>query len=180
MFTSHKGQSLDGDNLDLSLLDQRVEAWKKELGLINQPEFPPSNVTMSEGSIRFHDRSHILVQDYLEQSSYDLRKQFGETSLPPVFEELLTFFFSKVIHHPDLDPKVKTTEEVIREDIYLMRHLGYITNESILIQDISRVSVELGALYRAIVDKNDFHLFKETLFASTRDCKDWETLVVHG
>ena len=175
-----KGQSLDGDRLDLALLDRRVEAWKTELGLHDQPEFPPRNVTMSEGAIRFHDRSHILVQDYLGKTSYDLREVYGETSLPPVYEELLTFFFSKLIHHPDLDPEVKTTPEVLRQDILLMQHLGYITNDSVFVRDIAAISVELGKSYRALVGETNFSPFKSTLLASTRDCENWEQLDVHG
>jgi len=175
-----KGQSLEGDNLDLKQLDQRVEAWKIELGLIDQPEFPPRNVTMSEGAIRFHDRSHILVQDYLGKSSYDLREVYGETSLPPVYEELLTFFFSKVIHHPELNPEIKTSSEVLKEDIVLMKHLGYINNKSIFIQNMSTISVELGESYKKFVAQKDFPLFRQTLLASTHDCKNWETLQING
>jgi hypothetical protein len=175
-----KGQSLEGDNLDLEQLDRRVEAWKIELGLIDQPEFPPRNVTMSEGAIRFHDRSHILVQDYLGKSSYDLREVYGETSLPPVYEELLTFFFSKVIHHPELNPEMKTTPDILRKDILLMRHLGYITNDSNFILNISTISTELSEFYRRIVTQGDFPLFRQTLLASTRDCENWETLKING
>ena len=180
MSGSRKGQSLDGDLLDLALLDERVEEWKAELGLLDQPEFPPRNVTMSEGSIRFHDRSHILVQDFLGKSSYDLQGFCGESSLPPVYEELLTFFFSKVIHRPDEDPEKKTTLEVLREDILLMRHLGYITDDSVFIEDMPHVSRELRECYLKLLKREDFLLFKETLLASTRDCKDWEALEVHG
>jgi hypothetical protein len=175
-----RGQSLDGENLDLDLLDRRVSEWKAELGLFNQPEFPPRNVKMSEGAIRFHDRSHILVQDYLGKSSYDLRETYGETSLPPVYEELLTFFFSKVIHHSNSDPEEKTRLEVLREDILLMKHLGYITDDSVFIEDIACLSRELREFYLEIINKKDFALFKETLLASTRDCEDWEALEVRG
>lgn len=175
-----KGQSLDGNRLDLALLDRRVEAWKTELGLHDQPEFPPRNVTMSEGAIRFHDRSHILVQDYLQKSSYELREQYEETSLPPVYEELLTYFFSKVIHNPELDPKEKTTPEVLKSDFLLMQHLGYIDSDSVFVKNIQNISAEIGRFYREVIEWDDFHSFKSTLMASTRDCKDWEQLDVRG
>ena len=180
MLNHNKGQSLDGNNLDLNLLDRRVSEWKTELGLFDQPEFPPRNVKMSEGAIRFHDRSHILVQDYLGKSSYDLQETYGETSLPPVYEELLTFFFSKLVHHPESDPEKKTTLEVLRKDILLMKHLGYITDDSVFIEDMAYVSRELREFYLKTINKKDFALFKETLLASTRDCEDWEALEVRG
>ena len=177
---SPQNQALDGESLDLKLLDERVEAWKSDLGLFDQPEFPPKNVTMTEGSIRFHDRSHILVQDYFGKSSYDLRVAYGESSLPPVFEELLTYFFSKVMHQFDSDPFEKTTSEVLRIDILLMRHLGYIDDNSIFIRDIQNISKEISSFYQSITERDDFNLFKLTLMASTRDCENWEALEVHG
>lgn len=180
MLGQTKGQAFDGVKLDLTLLDQRVEKWKVELGLLDQPEFPPRNVTMSDDAIRFHDRSHILVQDYLGKSSYDLQEFYGETSLPPVYEELLTFFFSKVVHHPNSDPEEKTTLEVLKDDIFLMRHLGYITDDSVFIKDIHHISQELQEFYRRVIKEENFAPFKETLLASTRDCKDWEALLIHG
>jgi hypothetical protein len=177
---SPRSQAFEGLNLNLDLLDQRVESWKTELGLFDQPEFPPKNVKMSEGSIRFHDRSHILVQDYLGKSSYDLRAAFEETSLPPVFEELLTYFFSKVMHQSDINPEEKTSKEILRTDILLMRHLGYIDDSSIFIQDIVNISTEIDFFYRSLIDREDFSSFILTLKGSTRDCESWEQLTVLG
>ncbi len=175
---SPRFQAFEGLNLNLELLDQRVESWKTELGLFDQPEFPPKNVKMSEGSMRFHDRSHILVQDYLGKSSYDLRAAFEETSLPPVFEELLTYFFSKVMHQFDVNPEEKISTDILRTDILLMRHLGYIDDSSIFIREISIVSAEINHFYRSLIMREDFNMFKKTLLCSTKGCDDWEQLQI--
>jgi len=174
------GQAFEGDGLNIELLDERVFAWKVELGLIEQPEFPPKTVTMSEGSIRYHDRSHILVQDYLGKSSYDLQSYFEETSEPPVFEELLTYFFSKVAHRPQVDPMTYISLSVISEDIFLMRHLGYIDTNSIFITNLEEVSLRIVEYYRQIATREDFYTFIGTLVSSTRDCSEWSALLVHG
>lgn len=174
------GQAFEGSSLDKTRLDQRVEKWKVELGLIEQPEFPPKTTKMSEGSIRYHDRSHILVQDYLGRTSYELQAFFQETSNPPVFEELLTYFFSKVTHRPSTDPVTFTSPPILCGDIFLMRHLGYIDNSSIFIQEMPRVSVEIDSIYRGLIGRSDFSKFIDTLIASTADCEDWDELVVIG
>ena len=176
---SPRHQALDGLDLDLDLLDQRVESWKSELGLFDQPEFPPKNVNMSEGSIRFHDRSHILVQDYLGKSSYDLREAYDEVSLPPVFEELLTYFFSKVMHQFDVNPEEKTSTDILRTDILLMRHLGYIDDSSVFIREISNVSSEIDYFYRSLIMREDFDMFKKTLSCSTQGCENWDQLQIY-
>ncbi len=177
---SPRSQAFEGLNLNLDLLDQRVESWKTEFGLFDQPEFPPKNVSMSEGSIRFHDRSHILVQDYLGKSSYELQTAFEETSVPPVFEELLTYFFSKVVHQFDVDPVEKTSSAILKMDIFLMRHLGYIGDNSIFLTNIDNVSQEIDTFYRYLIARTDFNLFKITLLASTFDCFNWDELVIIG
>lgn len=174
------GQSLDGVALDLIRLDRRVLNWKEELGLIEQPEFPPKNVKMSDDAIKFHDRSHILAQDYLGMTSYDLRIPYNEDSLPPVFEEIITFFFSKVIHHPELDPSVKTTKDVLHNDIMIMKYLGYINDDSIFIKEISDISIQIGNFFKFLINRKDFPQFCETLRASTADCRDWEDLKFSG
>lgn len=174
------GQAFEGDNLNRELLDERVFEWKVELGLIEQPEFPPKTVTMSEGSIRYHDRSHILVQDYLGFTSYGLQEFFQETSNPPVFEELLTYFFSKVAHRPSADPVTFTSPPILCEDIFLMKHLGYIDDNSIFIQKMPGVSVEIDSMYRDLIGRHDFSRFIDTLIASTTDCAGWDELVVIG
>ena len=174
---SPRRQAFEGENLNLVLLDQRVVEWKTELGLFDQPEFPPRTVSMSEGSIRFHDRSHILVQDYLGQSSYELRSVYQESSLPPVFEELLTYFFSKVMHQPGIDPLEKTSSDIVRTDILTMRHLGYINNDSVFIQNILEISAEIDVFYKSMIKREDFAQFRTTLAASTEGCENWDQLV---
>jgi hypothetical protein len=175
---SVKGQSLDGNALDLDLLDSRVQQWKEELGLIHQPEFPPKNVKISDDGVKFHDRSHILVQDYLGKTSYDFREIFEEKSAPSVYEEILAFFCAKVTHHPDIDPRIKTTRETIKSDILLMEHLGYLESDSRFIRERFKISGEIGASLSDMVDLDDFPLFRKTLLASTKDCERWEDLEI--
>lgn len=120
------------------------------------------------------------MQDYLGRTSYELQAFFQETSNPPVFEELLTYFFSKVTHRPSTDPVTFTSPPILCGDIFLMRHLGYIDNSSIFIQEMPRVSVEIDSIYRGLIGRSDFSKFIDTLIASTADCEDWDELVVIG
>lgn len=173
-----KGQSLDADCLDLELLDHRVLRWKTELGLLDQPEFPPRNIRITDDGVRFHDRSHILVQDYLGKTSQDFCKVYKENSLPSVYEELLTFFCAKIAHHPNDDPKNKTDPATVRDDIFLMKHLGYLSNDSILIKKISTISREIGRDFQQLIGKKDFQIFKATLLSATQGCEHWEELEV--
>jgi len=180
MGISAKGQSLDGDSLDLALLDSRVCKWKSELGLLNQPEFPPRNIKITESGIRFHDRSHILVQDYLGKSSQEMAATYAESSLPSVYEEILTYFCAKLTHHPDLDPSEKIDPAIAESDIYLMKHLGYLEDSSIFIKKVSKLSRKISDDLRTISSQEDFPWFRNTLLVATRDCPGWNDLEVIG
>lgn len=175
-----RGQSLDGDSLDLTILDLRVSEWKTELGLFNQPEFPSRNIRITESGIRFHDRSHVLVQDFLGKSSQEMAAVYVEMSLPSIYEEILTYFCAKVTHHPEVDPVAKTGPPTVEEDIYLMRHLGYLVDSSVFIEKVSKLSREISEDLRAMALHRDFPLFRRTLMVATRDCPGWNDLEVIG
>jgi hypothetical protein len=170
-------QSLDGANLDLALLDHRVELWKQSCGLVFQDNFPPRTCEISDGGLKFHDRSHILIQDFLEVDSWDLQRVFNETSIPSVFEEILTFFSAKIILSLDDDANKFVSVDTAKSDIQAMRHLEYIDDDSILIVQVVASATKVKNFLEDVVSKPGFEIFRTTLKQSTVDCEHWNSLL---
>ena len=172
----NKGQSLDGEALDVSRLDERVRTWKESMGLYHQENFPPKNFPINTMGEKFHDRSHILVQDYLGKSSWDFCQIYNEESNPSIFEELLTFLCAQITHKPEGDYLSWVTPEKMREKIEFLRHIGYVSDESIFLTGGTKITEELSDFFTEFVTQSDFPLFVQTLFFSSADCPDWDRL----
>ncbi len=171
-----KGQSLDGDSLDTTLLDSRVHKWKNSLGLYHQENFPPKNFPINKMGEKFHDRSHILIQDYLGKTSEEFGKIYGETSSPSLFEEILTFFCAQLTHKPSSDPSVLVTKQEVIKDFLFLEYIGYITENSIYRQNQETMAHEISAYLQDLIRKPDFNLFRFTLICASRDCPDWDSV----
>lgn len=171
-------QSLDGASLDLSLLDARVQEWKTECGLLFQDNFPPRTCEIKEGGLKFHDRSHILVQDFLQMSSWDLQEVFNETSIPPVFEEILTYFAAKVCYLLEREPSFFVTKSFASSDIDAMWGLEYIDENSVFIQQREESCKKITDFLTDMINKPHFEEFRFTLRQSTLDCEGWDFIVI--
>jgi hypothetical protein len=170
-------QSLDGANLDLALLDHRVELWKQSCGLVFQDNFPPRTCEISDGGLKFHDRTHILIQDFLGLDSWDLQQVFNETSIPSVFEEILTFFGAKILHSLDDDAQKFVSIDMAKSDIQAMKHLEYIDDDSILITQRVESATKIKNFLADVISKPGFEVFRKTLKQSTVDCVNWNSLL---
>ena len=173
---TNKGQSLDGGTIDVSLLDERVRIWKESMGLYHQENFPPKNFPINAMGEKFHDRSHILVQDYLGKSSWDLCQVYNEESNPSIFEELLTFVCAQITHKPEKDYLSRVTPEKMREKIEFLQYIGYVPDDSIFLTKGAKVSEELSVFFTEFVTQSDFPVFVKTLFFSSVDCPNWNRL----
>lgn len=173
---NRKGQSLDGEALDVSLLDRRVSKWKESLGLYHQANFPPKNFPINKMGEKFHDRSHILTQDYWGKSSEEFRQIYEESSSPSIYEEILTFLCAQITHRPDEDYLLKITPESLSVKIEFLRYIGYLTDDSIFLTAKSKVTAELSSFLQDSVSSEDFPLFVKTLIFSSKDCPNWDRL----
>lgn len=171
-----KGQSLDGGTLDVPLLDKRVKAWKTSLGLYHQENFPPENFPINQMGEKFHDRSHILAQDYWGKSSEDFQRIYKESSRPSIYEELLTFFCAQITHRPDGDFLSKVTPEGVAKKIDFLQYIGYVKEGSIFLTDKTKISSELSFVLTEATLSDDFPLFVQTLIFSSKDCPNWDKL----
>jgi len=169
-------QSLDGANLDLALLDHRVELWKQSCGLVFQDNFPPRTCEITDGGLKFHDRSHILIQDFLEVDSWDLQKVFNETSIPSVCEEILTFFSAKILYSLDNDAQKFVSIDMAKSDIQAMKHLEYIDDSSIFLTRPVESAIKIRDFLADVTSKIGFEVFRTTLNQSTVDCINWNSL----
>ena len=167
-------QSLDGWDLDLELLDERVEKWRVNLDLIHQNNFPPPNFSITEGGIKFHDRSHLLVQDYLGRDSYSLQEEYQEESLPSIYEEALTVFAAQVNHYRDKSPEELCNEQNFRSNIFFLHQIGYIPEGSFFLTDIHRIAKEMADDVAALVSQKSFETFCATLNAASQDTLNWD------
>jgi ABC-type oligopeptide transport system ATPase subunit len=109
------------DDVDVHALDLRE--LRRSVGIVFQDNFPPRTCEISDGGLKFHDRSHILTQDFLGLNSWDLQRVFNETSIPSVFEEILTFFSAKILYSLDDDAQKFVSVDVAKSDIQAMKHL---------------------------------------------------------
>jgi hypothetical protein len=173
---SHKGQALQGECLDLDLLDVRVQSWKDECGLFYQESFPPPNIDISEDGVKFHDRSHVLIQDYLGQTSKEFQNLFSETSLPPIYEEILTVFCARITHRHDEYASTKVSATQVSRDIELLAFLGYLTKDSDYLREKQTRSRIISNLLSSMVEQSDFDTFRKTLMQATIDCPAWNDL----
>lgn len=176
LVNSQKGQALQGECLDLNLLDARVQSWKDECGLFHQENFPPPNINISEGGVKFHDRSHVLIQDYLGQTSKEFQNLFSETSLPSLYEEILTVFCARITHRHDEDASIKVSASQVSRDIDLLAFLGYLTKDSDYLREKQTRSGIISNLLSSMVEQSDFGTFRKTLMQATVDCPDWNDL----
>ncbi len=173
---SHKGQALHGENLDLTLLDARVQSWKDECGLFYQENFPPPNINISEDGVRFHDRTHILIQDYLGQTSKEFQNLFSETSLPSIYEEILTVFCARITHRQNEDASTRVSDSQVSRDIELLAFLGYLSKDSEYLTEKQTRSTAISNLLSSVVKQSDFGEFRKTLMKATTDCPTWNNL----
>ncbi len=173
---SHKGQALHGECLDLSLLDARVQSWKDECGLFYQENFPPPNINISEDGVKFHDRSHVLIQDYLGQTSKEFQTFFAEISLPSIYEEILTVFCARVTHRFGEDASTKVSDVQVSRDIELLAFLGYLTKDSDFLREKPARSRVISNVLYSVVKQSDFGAFQKTLLQATIDCPAWSDL----
>jgi hypothetical protein len=175
-------QSLEGGNLDLTLLDERVEKWKISLDLTHQNNFPPPKFFISSAGVKFHDRSHLLVQDYLKRDSYSLREQYGEDGLPSIYEEALTVFAAQLTHYGGKAPEEFCLPHNFHVILNLLHQIDYIPEGSFFLTDINRVSEEMSNDATALVSKKSFETFRVTLKAASQDTPDWDNTrkIVNG
>jgi hypothetical protein len=171
-----KGQSLDGEALDVSLLDSRVRVWKESLGLYHQTDFPPKNFPVNEMGEKFHDRSHILIQDYLGRTSEEFRLVYNEDSNPSIYEEVLTYFCAKITHKPEESLDKKITVDVLTDDFGFLKHIGYVKPDSVFETKKEEVAHDMSSFLKSVVSSEDFKLFHQTLLFATRDCPGWDEL----
>ena len=167
-------QALQGANLDLKLLDERVLAWRVNLDLLHQGNFPPPKFSITESGIKFHDRSHILVQDYLQQDSWELQEKYDEDSLPSIYEEALTVFAAQVNHYRDRPATEFTTGENFRGILMLLHQIDYIEEGSVFLTDMHRIGNEIAADVEALVARESFETFSQTLKAASEDTAGWD------
>jgi hypothetical protein len=171
-----RGQSLDGEALDVSLLDSRVHEWKSSLNLYHQDNFPPKNFPINPMGEKFHDRSHILLQDFLQRTSEDFSRVYGESSLPSVYEEVLTYFCAQITHKPEEGTEDKVSPSALKDKIQFLKHIGYVPSGSVFETEIDRISFEMSVSLCSIASDSDLEAFKRTLIYSTRDCPGWDRL----
>lgn len=171
-----RGQSLDGEALDVSLLDERVAAWKQSLNLYHQENFPPVNFPINAMGEKFHDRSHILLQDFLQKTSEDFSSIYQEDSLPSVYEEILTYFCAQIVHKPGENVLDKITPIEMLDKIQFLRHIGYVLDGSVFLSQAETIAYDMSAYLKTLVTNPDFLLFSQTLQVSARDCPDWDQL----
>ena len=167
-------QALDGWDLDLVLLDERVEKWRVNLDLIHQNNFPPPKFSITENGIKFHDRSHLLVQDYLGRDSYSLQEEYQEESLPSIYEEALTVFAAQVNHYRNKSPQELCNEQNFRGILSLLHQIDYIPQGSFFLTDIHRIAGEIAEDVAALVAQKNFKTFLETLQAASQDTLNWD------
>lgn len=170
----HKGQSLDGETLDVRLLDERVKTWKNTLGLYHQENFPPKNFPINKMGEKFHDRSHILLQDYLGKTSEDFRQVYDEKSLPSIYEEVLTFFCAQITHKPEECLRQKVTQTALIKNFDFLKHIGYITEDSVYETTKNQIAKEMSLFMDSMISSSDFSLFHKTLTFSAKDCPNWD------
>lgn len=171
-----RGQSLDGEALDVSLLDQRVATWKESLNLYHQDNFPPVNFPINAMGEKFHDRSHILLQDYAETCSTSFAQIYNESSLPSIYEEVLTYFCAQIVHKPGGNPLDYITPAAILDKIKFLRHIGYVPDGSVFLARTEMIALEISAYLQTLVADPDFAKFQETLQISAKDCPGWDRL----
>ncbi len=176
LINSQKGQALQGECLDLNLLDVRVQSWKDECGLFYQENFPPPNINITEDGVRFHDRTHVLIQDYLGQTSKEFQTFFAETSLPSIYEEILTVFCARVTHRFGEDASTKVSDVQVSRDIELLAFLGYLTKDSDFLREKPARSRVISNVLYSVVKQSDFGAFQKTLLQATIDCPAWSDL----
>lgn len=182
MFSSttnpRKGQSLDREALDVSLLDSRVDVWKNSLGLYHQANFPPKNFPVNKMGEKFHDRSHILVQDYLGKTSEDFRKVYEEDSNPSIYEEVLTYFCAKITHKPNENVSALTTVDSLKNDFKFLKHIGYIEPGSVFEVKEEEIAHTMSFFLKSVSSSEDFGLFHATLLVSSWGCPGWDEVGV--
>jgi len=171
-------QATQGEHLDLALLDSRVESWKEHLDLLN--EVPPVNFKIEENGIKFHDRSHILVQDYLGLDSVTLAKRFNEPGLPSIYEEILSVFCAQLTHEPTVDAESFCLPGVVNHTIRLLHRIGYIEAGTFFLTSIDRISTEVSETLLEIIVRSDFETFRTTLVTAASDCENWDNVRVRG
>jgi hypothetical protein len=176
LVNSRKGQALHGESLDLILLDARVQSWKDECGLFYQENFPPPNINITEDGVRFHDRTHVLIQDYLGQTSKEFQNLFAETSLPSIYEEILTVFCARITHRHNEDTRTKVSPIQVSRDIELLAFLGYLSKDSEYLREKQTRSTVISNLLSSVVKQSDFGEFRKTLMKATTDCPTWNDL----
>ena len=169
-----KGQALEGNNLNLAVLDERVKEWRLTLDLMHQGNFPPPKFSITEAGVRFHDRSHLLIQDYLQRDSYDLQGEYNEESLPSIFEEALTVFAAQVNHGRDKTPDEFATGQNFRGILMLLHQIYYIPEGSFFLTDIHRIGDEIAKYVQTFLSQPDFGLFRDTLAAACVDTLGWD------
>lgn len=167
-------QALQGSELDLKLLDERVATWRVNLDLIHQGNFPPPKFSISESGIKFHDRSHLLVQDYLEQDSWQLQEKYDEDSLPSIYEEALTVFAAQINHYQDRHPVEFATGENFRGILMLLYQIDYIEEGSVFLTDIHRIADEIASDVASLIARESFETFLQTLAAASKDTLGWD------
>lgn len=173
-------QALHGANLDLKLLDERVLAWRVNLDLLHQGNFPPPKFSITESGIRFHDRSHILVQDYLQKDSWELQEKYDEDSLPSIYEEALTVFAAQINHYKNRPAIEFATGENFRGILMLLHQIDYIQPGSIFLTDIHRIGNEIASDVASLVARESFETFSQTLQAATGDTVGWDNTYRRG
>ncbi len=175
-----KGQALDKNDLNLEILDRRVDEWRINLDLLHQGNFPPPKFSISEAGVRFHDRSHILVQDYLQRDSWQLQEEYDEDSLPSIYEEALTVFAAQINHYRDRSADEFATGENFRGILMLLHQIDYIPDRSIFLTDIHRIGDEIAKDVQNLLRNTDFTDFRETLTMASRDTLGWDNTHSRG
>jgi hypothetical protein len=165
-------QSLQGENLDLAVLDERVENWKTKLSLLY--EVPPKNFSIEPNGVKFHDRSHLLIQDFLGRDSESLASEWNERGLPSIFEEVLTVFCANLVHFPEAEAESFCNPGFVSQTVQLLMRIGYLTPHSPFILELSSRSVEIAAFMLGLTESSNFYLFRKTLEAATLDCPNWD------
>jgi len=171
-----RGQALQGPNLDLNSLDERVFIWKTTLNLFYQEHFPPRNFSVSEAGIKFHDRSHLLLQDYVGKTSEDFQLIYGESSSPSILEEILTYFCAQLVNSPGREISTLTTLSKVKENINFMRHIGYIDEDSFFLRQKEEIAEDIQEIFVSLSSSKDFLEFKQTLIQSSLDCPGWNVI----
>ena len=150
------------------------------MDLIHQGNFPPPKFSITESGIRFHDRSHILIQDYLQQDSWELQEKYDEDSLPSIYEEALTVFAAQVNHYRDRSAPEFATGENFRGILMLLHQIDYIAEGSVFLTDIHRIGDEIASDVASLVARESFETFSQTLEAASKDTTGWDDTYRRG